>query len=169
MSRFCVVRILKSGILVWITKYRFLYFMDSFEFWFSNTLFPLRWLWYLFYCLVLGKMAGNQDRLRYYRVIQHVSLSKEKARLSRLAVRESSFTVERPPSQDLVSLPHYKAPKALIHVVYPMLNLLMLCLNIFLKCPLNLSLLPQYVHHSARHVWMGEVINNWIVCVKYLC
>lgn len=115
--------------------------------------------------LIIGIMGDNQDKLRDDRVAQHASVCREKARSSQAAVSfilvnakvSTSMAHASPTSSSCrrhVSTPD--SPEApLVHVKAP---------EGFGGGTFNLSLMPLYPDHAARHVWDGEVKFN---CIHY--
>lgn len=68
-----------------------------------------------------------------------------------------------------MSLTHYKAPAAPLHVVVSDVKPIVGILNSFSRVHLGLSLLPLYADHAARHVWEGELATLFNLLFLSIC
>lgn len=94
--------------------------------------------------LLIDIMVDKQDRLRHNRVIQHASISREKAQSLEAHVVSSLIDAETSTSRAHASLPSSSCIRQVSPIEAP---------EWFGGGSYDLSLLPLYPDNATRHVW----------------
>lgn len=150
---FCLIRILKPWLLVQVTKSRFIWY--AFVFWFGCHDI-------LFYTFIIGKWLTINKEWIVVECSNMFSFAGRKLKPCAHSWRNFIWSWRNVlPGSSVTDIvfPDSCESDSLWSLCYPKAFVVpdVVVLNNFPRSPSDLSLLPLYACHTARHVWDGEV------------